>query len=203
LGVRGANVKLTSSRHRISRVDDEVHQHLFELPWIRVDCLNGGVEGYLELDIFSDEAAEHLLEAADDVVNVHHSWLHHLLPAEREQLSSETGGTIRSRRNLLHVLTVLTRTEPLYEHCAVAHDHREEVIEVVSDAARELSDGLHFGCLTNLRLQRSPFSGVDERHHRRNDLPFLIENRCAFHHERSHLLPSMNLHVVHGCGFTC
>src|ERR1700680_2599979 len=128
----------------MARVHHEVHQHLLELARIGVDRSDFWIERYLELDVLSDQAAKHVLEVADYGVDVHHPRLHHLLPAEREQLSGETGRTVGGSRYLPHIFTAgVGQVDAIQQHGAVTHYHREEVVEVVRDSAGELSDRLH------------------------------------------------------------
>ena len=74
--------------HRISGVDGEIDYHLLQLPRIRIHQVQQIAEGDDELDVFADQAPQHLLETGDDGVDADRSGVHHLLATECEQLSS-------------------------------------------------------------------------------------------------------------------
>src|SRR5205085_8224251 len=55
----------TAERHRVSRVDHEVHDHLFHLARIDLHLRGGGLYE-AKLDVLADHAAQQVLHAADD-----------------------------------------------------------------------------------------------------------------------------------------
>ncbi len=123
-----------------------------------------GAQGVLELDVLADEAVQHLVQRLDDLVEAQHLRLEHLLAAEGEQLPGERRRPQRGRLDLLDVgaLGVLG-AEVLEQQVAVAGDGREEVVEVVRDAAGEPAHGLDPLRLAELGLERPVLGHV--HHH--------------------------------------
>jgi hypothetical protein len=71
-------------RHRVPRVDREVHNDLLDLPAIRLDERRFVTEAQHDLHVFPDEASEHRPDVGDDGVQVEQSGLDDLLAAEGE-----------------------------------------------------------------------------------------------------------------------
>src|ERR1019366_6715274 len=122
-------------------VDGEVDQHLLELPWIGVDQSEIRVEMRRERNILTNEAAEHLLHVGNDGVNTHRADLKNLFPAEREELARECRGSSRRVAYFLNVGPyIFGRADVGQEHRAVIHDHSQQIVEIMGDAAGELTD---------------------------------------------------------------
>src|SRR6266540_2937320 len=84
--VRGRDVEPTASGHGITRVDDEVHDHLLDLPAIGGDPAEIRVRHEDELDALGEHAIQDPWHAAHDVVEIQRHRLQHLLAAEYQQL---------------------------------------------------------------------------------------------------------------------
>ena len=122
---------------------------------IRPDAARRRIEAGGEGDVLADEAAQHRLHAADDLVQVDDARLHHLLPAEGEELPGEGGGPVRRLLDQLDVAAERALGRELeQEELAPARDHGQEVVEVVGDAAGEPADRLHLLGVAELRLER-------------------------------------------------
>src|SRR4051794_13533148 len=70
--------------HSIPSVDHQVHQDLLELSAIRFDSVHSRVELNDQLDIGTDQAAQHAGDVCDDVVKFEHLRLDNFLAAESE-----------------------------------------------------------------------------------------------------------------------
>ena len=83
-------------------------------------------------------------EAADhQLVQVQHSRREHLAAAEGQQLAGQARGAIGGALDLREVLTGQGRKPRLFlQQRDVPDDAREQVVEVVRDAAGKLADGL-------------------------------------------------------------
>ena len=92
-----------------------------------------------------------------------------MLPREGEKLTSQSRGAVRIRFDLLDIIIVdVSRRVPHQHQVAVADDRRQDVVEVVRDAAGELADDLHFRRLRNLPLELGFLAIVLEKEqHRR------------------------------------
>lgn len=75
---------MVSSRHRVLRVDREVHHHLLELTHVTVDQRQRRCELQTYAHVFTDRAPEQPLEAAEQIVEVQLTELQRLLAAERQ-----------------------------------------------------------------------------------------------------------------------
>ena len=97
------------------------------------------------------------------VLDVDHLRLEELPAAEGQELARQAGRALRRPADLLHVVG---KGVALLEHApdqvAVAHDHREEVVEVVGDPAGQPSDRLHLLRLPELGLEPLPLGGILE-----------------------------------------
>ena len=83
-------------------------------------------------------------QPGDELVEIQHARRQHLAAAEGEQLAGQCGGPVGRPLDLAQVLAT-QGGEPrlLLQQRHVAQDAREQVVEVVGDAAGELADGLH------------------------------------------------------------
>ncbi len=155
--VGGLDGEIAAFRHRVPRVDRQVHDDLFELTRVGVDAVEGRIERRHQPDVLADQALQQGLGARDDLVEFEHLWLQDLLAAEGQQL-------LRQRRRAFtgppHLLDVGARGVPGFEflehQVAVPQNGREQVVEVVRDTARQSSDGFHLARLLELFFERVP-----------------------------------------------
>ena len=126
----------TSVRHRVTRVDGEIHDDLLELTRVHFHGSEGGGEGRGQGDVFSQQPCEHLLGAGHDRIDVEDARLEDLLATEREQLPGQRTRPHGGLADLLDVLPVRRVRGPVFEQqIAVAENHGEQVVEVVRDPA--------------------------------------------------------------------
>ena len=150
-------------RHRVARVDAEVGDHLLELARIGDDVAQRRVEMQLKLDVLADEPPEHAAHLVHDRVEIHDrgcstcfrlnasSW--RTSPAAR--WAARPISCRSSRRGS-------ARRSPDDQELGVAQDGRQQVVEVVGDAARELTDRLHLLRLPELVLEALPVGDVPQ-----------------------------------------
>ena len=79
LGVRGLQRHAAASRHRVAGVDDQVHENLLDLPRVGPGAAEIGSEVRLQLDVLTDQPAEHLVHSGHHRVEVEDLRLQHLL----------------------------------------------------------------------------------------------------------------------------
>ncbi len=148
-------VRLPPSRHRVPGVDRQVHDHLLELSRVGVDAIERRIQSGHQPDVLADQALQQRFSASHDLIEVQHLRLQDLLAAEREQLLGQRRGAFTGPP---HLLDVGARGMPGFEflehQVAVAEDGREQVVEVVRDAAGQAADGLHLPRLLELFLER-------------------------------------------------
>ncbi len=87
--------------HGVAGVDREVEEHLLELARVDEDDRRGRFEARAQLDVLADQAAQHLLEARHDLVQVDDAGLQHLAAAEGEELARERLGAVAGGDHLL------------------------------------------------------------------------------------------------------
>jgi hypothetical protein len=85
-----------ASRHRVTRVDDEVHQHLTDLLRVGADRREVGLQRKLQADLGSDQPADQILHVRDHLIEIHRVGDRLLAAAEGEQLLGE--GLTRGRQ---------------------------------------------------------------------------------------------------------
>ena len=142
-----------AARHGVARVDGEVEQHLFELARVGEHQLQIRRHGNLEADILPDRSSQHGLESGYDVAQLGGPQLEHLLAPERQQLLGQPlevlGGVLDIGQHLFHLRRELATEQDL----AIGEDGREQVVEVVRDAARQQADALQLLHLPELLVE--------------------------------------------------
>src|SRR5204863_6772378 len=126
----------TAVRHGIARIDDEIYDRLLQLTGVGLHGANVGGELRAQLDILTDEPAQHPVQISDNGVGVEDLRLEHLLSTEDEELPGQPGGPFG---RLLDFLNVEARAgihaEILEQEPAGPENRGQQVIEVVRDPA--------------------------------------------------------------------
>ena len=122
---------------------DEVDEHLLELGGVDEHGHDVGPDRDAQRDALAQRAVEQPLEVADERARVDDLRRDDLAAAEHQQLAGERGGAVGGAADLLDVVAhgVVGRELALGEADA-GEDHRQQVVEVVRDAAGELADAL-------------------------------------------------------------
>ena len=156
--VRRPDGQRPAVRHGIHGVHRQVHQHLVQLPRIGHDGPLRGIGLDDQLDIFPDQALQHGLVLGHQAAQIHRSGLDDLFAAESQQLAGEIGGALSRLANLLDPLPQWIAGLVLAEQqIAVAVDYRQQVIEVMGDAAGQAPDALQLLRLPELLFQLDLF----------------------------------------------
>ena len=128
-----------------------------------------------EFDVFADEPLQQPFHPSDDRIDVDRLEVDDLFAAEGEKAVREVGGPFGRAEDLLHVgAKGIVRRQLHQEQVAVADDRRQDIVEVVGDAAGELAHGLHF-----LRLAQLCFELLERRDVR--DQPVVIDQLSLVH----------------------
>ena len=137
-----------ATRHCVLGVHGQIENHLFQLMRVRIHLRAFGTKREAHLHVFSQQAPEHRLHVLEQVVQIQHSWLQNLLPAEGQQLAGQACCALPGFVDLFQLFPERI-VDPQFgeRHYAVAIDHRQQVVEVVGHSARQASDRLHFLCL--------------------------------------------------------
>ena len=117
--------------------------------------------------MLADQAPQDALDARHDGVEIEHLEGQDLFSAESQELAREHG---RPLRGLLDQLDVgppgVLLGQGGEKQVGASADHRQEVVEVVGDAARELAHRLHLLRLPELLLELFLLREIDEDPHR-------------------------------------
>ena len=141
--------------HRVPRVQHQIHHDLLDHPWIdthRRD-LGGGLD--FEHRVFAQEAVEEPVHAGNNVGEVGRFDRDDLPPAEGQQLSGQAGGAAGRALDLKDTAPRLSAQVRIRgEERGIPQDGRQQIIEVMSNASRQLTHGLHFLRLAQPFLER-------------------------------------------------
>ncbi len=135
LGVGGLDAQQSPVGHGVPGVHAQVHHHLLQLPRVGLHPAEVRAGNDREVDVLADQASQHLLQIRQEGVEVQHFRVHDLLPAERQELAGETGGTLRGLQDLLE-LAPLRLARLAHQELGVPQDDAQRVVEVVGDTAR-------------------------------------------------------------------
>src|SRR5260370_2977633 len=118
---------------------------------VRLDGHGAGVERGLKLYVFPNEPFQHLFHVLDHYIQVENPRIHHLLPAECEQLSSERGCSMTRLQDFVDASTQRTiLLRALLNNLSVTDDYTEQVIEIVSHTSGKPPHCLHLLRLPDL-----------------------------------------------------
>src|SRR5439155_8275519 len=128
--------------HGVSSIDHEVEDNLLDLAWVDADAADAGREVGDELDVLADEPAKHLFGIGDDAIQGEDTRSDNLPAAEGEQLFRQLHGAVARPDDFVHVAPPsIAGLEILEQKLAVAADRRQQIIEIVRDAASQATDG--------------------------------------------------------------
>ena len=140
--------------HGVARIDAEVGEDLVDLGRIHLDGDGDGGGEPFEVDVFADEAAEHVDGTGDGVVEVEDAGHDGLLASEGEELAGQFGGAFGGLLDFAHAIGgIHAGFAGACGEFDVAEDDLEHVVEVVGDAAGEAADGIDALHLVELGLE--------------------------------------------------
>ena len=106
-----------------------------------------------DLDVGTDQAAEQQPGVRDDAVQIEHLRLEFLAAAERHELAGERRGPVARLEHLLEIVALRGRLGLAQGELRRPADRRQQVAEVVDDAADEASEGFLFLRVIELCLE--------------------------------------------------
>src|SRR6266540_5658069 len=152
--VRSLDRQFASFRHRIAGIDGQVQDDLFDLPWIHLDETQSRLQDGFQKDVLAEQRLEHSLKVRHHGIQVQHFQLQNLQAAEGQKLACQGCGPPTRFLDLLDVLASKEIGSEAVEHkFTVAVNDRQQVVEVMRDAAGKPSDRLHFLSLAKLLFQ--------------------------------------------------
>ena len=156
------NRQPSTALHGVPRVHGHVDDGGFELAGVGVD------EAWLfrakddDLDARTDQGRDHFAQRLNAASDVEHFRLQRLPTCEGQQLSGQLGGAghrIRDRLDVAQPPRLRQVGPPQQVHGSA--DHREQIVEVVRDAAGELAQRLQPLAMLQRFLGRLPLLGFE------------------------------------------
>ncbi len=118
-------------------------------------------------DVLPNQARQHPLQAADRLVEVDVLREKHLLPAEGEQLLRERSRAPAGLLNLDQVRPIrIAFHVAIEQQLRVPQNRRQQVVEVVRDAASEPADAFNLLGLNEPPLEHPPVRHIADDMHR-------------------------------------
>ena len=145
--------------HGVPRVHSEVYYHLLHLHGIHFHEHGGRGRRINDADILAYYSLQHPAQAADYPVEVQHSGLEHLPPAESQELPEQRGREARGLGDLVKIVVArVPGGQAFAQEVGVCQHGPEQIVQVVGDAGRKLADRIHFLGLEQ-RLFGAPLLG--------------------------------------------
>ena len=76
-------------RHRIARIQRQIHEHLLDLAGIRFHASKRRRQHHRDLDLLTDQPAQHLTRLLHHGIAVQQARFDHRFPAEQQQLTGQ------------------------------------------------------------------------------------------------------------------
>ncbi len=141
--VAGFDQEAAAVGHGVAGVGREVHHDLLELRAVGLEAAEARRREQGQLDALADQALQHLLHAEQDRVQIDHRRLEDLLAPEGEQLAGQLACPLTCQAHFLEIeADRVAGLELVERHLGVTEHHRQQVVEVVRDAAGQATDGL-------------------------------------------------------------
>ena len=140
----GADRERAAVGHRIARVQRHVQHRRFERRWIHERHARVGDRHGLDANGRAERAAQKPDDALDERVDVDRLRIQEAAPRERQQVAGEVSAVHRRAKDGVDDLVGVRIVRQIRsQQLDVAEDDREDVVEVVRDAAGQLADGFH------------------------------------------------------------
>ena len=114
-------------------------------------------------DVLANDPAKEFSRIRDEQVKVDFFWVHDLFAAERQKTARQHSGPIGRLGYLLNIKVLRSVfLQVHFHHVAVADDHHENIVEIMSYPAGQFADCLHLLRLPELFLYMLSFGDVRE-----------------------------------------
>ena len=129
-----------------------VQERRLELGAVRHDAEGGGRQVDDDPDGSSERASQQVFDVGQHGVDRDRGDLDPLRPREGEQLLRQLGAAVARQEGIVDPLAEFGMPRMAADHLDIARDRLEEIVEVVSDAARQLAQRLHLLGLDERRI---------------------------------------------------
>src|SRR5579872_5967400 len=163
--VGGLDSDLAALRHGVLRIDNEVHDDLFDLTGVGACSSQIGCQLGLQLNSFADERLQGALHIGDNAIHIHDLQFEQLFTTESQQLASQGCRSLGCLVNGFDLAIHRTAFAGVFEQdFRVSADHHQQIIEVVRDATGQPADGFHLLRLPELVFENTLFSHILGNH---------------------------------------
>jgi hypothetical protein len=140
LDVPGRDRNRAARRHRVARIHAQVHDGQFQFARVDLDVPKPGIAVDLHVDVAAQGALQHLAHGVEVRGDVDGLGIHRATSRECKQVTRKAGAAgDGASHGIENDFALLLRRVALQDMHA-AREHREQVVEVVRDAAGELSE---------------------------------------------------------------
>ena len=162
-------------RHGITRIHHQVHDDLFKLPLVRTDRAKIRCIGHTQAHLFANQPVQQMHQIRQHVLQRNAFKLQRLFAREREQLAHKRCRAVGVLADLQKI-TIIGILAPMAQQqkVAMARNRRQQVVEIMRNPARKLTDRLHFLALHELRFKRFQLCCILQ--HRQNRRPAQFHN---------------------------
>ena len=156
-GLGRRNRQRAAGRHGVARVQRHVEQRQFQLVGIHQRCRQCVLKLGLQLDTGSQRTLQQFPHAGHQLRAID-GFRFKLLPArECQQPLCQRGASLGPLHGVLQqAMASRVVRQPLFQQAQAAQNRHQQIVEIVSDAARQLPDGIHLLRFEQLRERSFP-----------------------------------------------
>ena len=148
-------------KHCVARVDAQVEQRVFKLRRVNVDRPQPDGALHFDMDLGSNSPANQLFHACHQPVCAQRLGIERLAPGKRQQPLCQRCSTFDRALRHRHVLAervVMAERHSPRQHLQADGNRIEQVVEIMRDAAGQLTHSLHLLGLAKCRLGLEQFA---------------------------------------------
>ncbi len=188
--------------HGMAGVGADVHDHLMDLSWIsHYQGITGKIQ--LELDVFGCRRPQQFKRLFHDLIHSHRPQLEFALFAEGQDLSCKVPGALDGAIDGQQIAAkVRSFGSAVESHLRVAKHDGQDVVEVMSDASGQCTDGFHFLRMQQLRLQFLALADIHDDAAQPFRLIITPDDRRIEHRRKSRPILSQCFDFQHSQGFS-
>jgi hypothetical protein len=147
-----ADFDRAASRHRVAGVDREIENNKFQLACVNLDRPQAGWELERHMDIAPQAAVEQFAHPSDLAGQVDCLRLQFLTPGKSQKLPCQAGSAFGGLTHPVHQPFAPGRVRLAVEHFQTSGNDHQQIVEIVSDAAGQLTDRFDLLSLPKLFL---------------------------------------------------
>src|SRR5262245_3095336 len=133
--------------HCIARIDADIDQRKLEFAGIDLDWPEAILEMRVEMNIATERAGKDFLHAFDVPNDIDRFRIDRALPRKRQQMSRQRRAAPDGLPHARHDPRTLRRIDLALQELNAARHDREQIVEVMRDAAGELAERFQLLCM--------------------------------------------------------